>query len=131
MAKFGMKATVMDSPDVYTYIGKRDGNTCIVTVNGAVLDCQANDVSVPLAQFEWGYNGAGPARLSFAMLAHYFRDNRKALAAYRTFCDLVIAELEGDEWCITTEIIADYFDRTVEVPMTLDELLGKVRGSRI
>lgn len=131
MAKFGIKAMVMNSTGIYTYQGKRDGNMCIVTVNGEVLDSQSNEDSMPLAQFEWGYNGAGPARLSFAILAHHFKDSRKALAAYRTFCDLVIAELEGDEWSITTNAIAEYFDRTVEVPMTLDELVDRVRDPRI
>lgn len=129
MAKWGPKTTVMNSSCIYTYQGKREGNICIVTVNGAVLDSQSNDTSVPLAQFEWGYNGAGPARLSFAILAHHFKDNRKALSAYRVFCELVIAELDGDEWSITTNAIAEYFDRTIEVSMTLDELLSKVRGS--
>ena len=121
----------MNSSSIYTYQGKRDGNICVVTVNGVLLENQSNDASMPPAQFEWGYNGTGPARLSFAILAHHFKDNRKALAAYRAFCDLVIAELEGDEWSITTDAIAEYFDKTVEVPMTLDELLGKVRGSGI
>tara|TARA_Y100000588_G_scaffold219068_1_gene232969 strand:+ start:3158 stop:3526 length:369 start_codon:yes stop_codon:yes gene_type:complete len=118
------------STEISTYRGKREGNLCLVTVDDIALDSRPDIVSVPLADFEWGYNGAGPARLSFAILAHYFKDDGKALEAYRTFCDSVISEFGEDEWSITTEAIGVYFQRTVEVAMTLNELLEKARRPR-
>ena len=116
------------STEMSTYRGRRDGNFCVVTVNGLPLNNRPDVLAVPPADFEWGYAGAGPARLSFAILAHYFKDDGKALEAYRTFCDLVVSEFEEDEWSITTEAIGGHFERTVEVAMTLPELLKRARG---
>ena len=115
------------STEVSTYRGRRDGNLCIVTVNDAPLDRRLDIVSIPLADFEWGYNGAGPARLSFAILADYFKNDSKALEAYRAFCDSVVADFDGDEWSITTEAITGHFQGTVEVAMSLHELLDRAR----
>ena len=120
----------MRSAEISTYRGRRDGNLCFVTVDGFPLDSRPDILSLPLSEFEWGYKGAGPARLSFAILAHYFQDDRKALALYRSFCDSVIAELKVDEWSVTTDVINRYLQKTVEVSMTLDELLNRVRASR-
>ncbi|MBT06681.1 MAG: hypothetical protein CMM32_07175 [Rhodospirillaceae bacterium] len=119
-----------DSTKISTYRGKRYGNLCLVTVDDSPLDRRLDIVAVPLADFEWGYNGAGPARLSFAILAHYFRDDGKAIEAYRTFCDLVVSEFREDDWSITTKTISGYFQSTVEVTMTLSELLERARALR-
>ena len=123
-------AEMKRSVEISTYRGRRDGNICFVTVNDFPLDSRPDVWSLPLSEFEWGYKGAGPARLSFAILAHYFQDDRKALEVYRSFCDSVIAELQEDEWSITTDDINGYLQKTVEVSMTLDELLNRVRALR-
>ena len=123
-------AEMKRSVEISTYRGRRDGNLCLVTVNELPLDSRPDIWSLPLSEFEWGYKGAGPARLAFAILAHYFEDDRKALEVYRSFCDSVIAELQEDEWSITTDAIDGYLQKTVEVSMTLDELLNRVRALR-
>ncbi len=120
----------MRSAEISTYRGRREGNLCFVTVNDFPLDSRPDILSLPLSEFEWGYKGAGPSRLSFAILAHYFQDDRKALELYRSFCGSVIAELQEDEWSITTDAISGYVQKTVAVSMTLDELLNRVRSSR-
>jgi hypothetical protein len=121
---------MMLSSEISTYRGRRDGNICLVTVNDFPLDSRPDILSLPLADFEWGYKGAGPARLAFAILAHYFQDDRRALGGYRSFCDSVIAELLEDEWLIATDAINGYLQKTVDVSMTLDELLSRARGLR-
>ena len=50
----------MRSLGVAVYRGKRDQNTCLVTVDGKPLDRRLDVVSVPIAEFEWGYKGGGP-----------------------------------------------------------------------
>ena len=113
--------------DMAVYRGKRDQNTCSVTVDGKPLDRRLDVVSVPIAEFEWGYKGGGPGRLAFALLAHYLGDDKKALMSYRSFRDNVIAELKGDEWALTRAYVGSFLAASVEVPMTLSELLDKVR----
>ena len=112
---------------MHIYNGTREGNICRVTVDGVSLDSRPQVLAVPFGEYEWGYNGGGPARLAFAILAHYFGDDGKALGSYRAFCDMVVAELKDDKWSITTEESEAYLKRTVEVPMTLGELLKKAR----
>ena len=117
----------MRSLDVAVYRGKRDQNTCSVTVDGKPLDRRLDVVSVPIADFEWGYKGGGPGRLAFALLVHYLGDDKKALMSYRSFRDNVIAELKGDDWTLTGAHVGSSLAASVEVPMTLNELLDKVR----
>ena len=119
----------MESLNTHIYRGKRGQDTCLVTVDGAPLDPRIKAVSVPLAEFEWGYKGGGPGRLAFAILAHHLGDDRKALASYRTVRDNVVAELRGDEWELNSAQIESSLRGSVEVPMTLNELFDKVRGS--
>ena len=114
----------------FTYSGRREGNACLVLVDGLPLDSRPGILSVPTGEFEWGYKGAGPSRLAFAILAHHFGDDRLALDAYRIFCDSVISEIQEDEWSLETGSIEARLQGTVEVSMSLDELLRRVRSSK-
>ena len=63
-------------------------------------------------------------------MADFYEDDSMALTHYKTFSNEVIANLRGDEWMIdhTTIKKAMSQDYVVKVPMTLDELIGKLRG---
>lgn len=110
-----------------TYRGRRDADGVQVTVDGAPLDPQYALKPLSRSGFEWGYNGAGPMQLSLAMLADHFGDSGRAVAEYRRYCELVIAELDGDEWTIESNRIDAVLTEVTDVPMTLDELLHKLR----
>ena len=110
------------------YIGKREGGTCTVTVNGKPLDPRLDILALSNTGFEWGYDGNGPGQLALAILADHLGDPAEALARYKEFRRTTIAELQDDEWTLSGAEIKNTLDYTVEVPMTLDELLRKVRG---
>lgn len=109
------------------YRGKRVQDSCSVTVDGEPLDPLHQVGAVPTAEFEWGYKGGGPGRLAFAILAHHFGDSGRALASYKNFRDNVIAELIDEEWALDSVQIDSFLKGAVTVPMTLEELLNKVR----
>jgi len=121
---------MVNRAQICTYNGKRHGNKCYVDVDGVPLDSRSEVLSVPFGEFEWGYKGTGPSRLAFAILAHHMGDDGRALGFYRSFCDGVVSELPEDGWSISTEAIECYLERTIEVSMTLDELLQIARDSR-
>ena len=123
-------AAMVQQSQVCMYRGKREGNKCYVEVDGLPLDISPDVLSLPFGEFEWGYKGTGPSRLAFAILAHHMRDDGRALGLYRSFCDMVVSELPEEKWSISTEAIESYLQRTVDVPMTLDELLQIARDSR-
>ncbi|MDH5750646.1 MAG: hypothetical protein OEY85_15155, partial [Rhodospirillales bacterium] len=60
----------------------------------------------------------------------HFGDDRLALTHYKNFRADVIASLQDDEWSLSTNRIANALSgnsHIVEVDMTLDQLLDKVR----
>ena len=110
------------------YQGQRTANGCAVTVDGQLLPSTFQQWRFSADGFEWGYDGTGPSQLAFAILADHFGDEYKALKSYKIFRDQVIAEISEDEWKIESSVIDRTLGETVEVAMTLDELLNKVRG---
>ncbi len=112
------------------YRGHRDKNRCNVTANGEEIDPRTDLLNLSSSGFEWGYDGGGPGQLALAILADFYDDDSMALTHYKTFSNEVIANLRGDEWMIdhTTIKKAMSQDYVVKVPMTLDELIGKLRG---
>ena len=115
----------------HVYQGYRGPEGNIVTVDGILLDPCPKVTLIPSSEFEWGYGGGGPARLAFAILAHHFGNEEKALSAYRGFRDSVIGDFREDSWSLTTSQIELFFRGSVEVPMTLNELFRKVRGDKV
>ncbi|MDP6351656.1 MAG: DUF6166 domain-containing protein [Alphaproteobacteria bacterium] len=114
-----------------TYRGRREASGCRVTVDDRALDPRLDLAAAPATGFEWGYDGAGPARLALAILADHLDDDALGLSRFKQFRADVIARIRGDDWSLTTEQI----DRALaesgnvtEVAMTLDQLLNKVRG---
>ncbi len=109
------------------YRGTRESGDCVVTVNGTPLDPRLDLRILSTEGFEWGYDGGGPSQLALAILADHFGDDGKAVNHYRFFRGAVIAMIRDDEWTIDTTRVDSSFTSSVEVPMTLDELLDKVR----
>ena len=110
------------------YAGKRGDDAVVVTVDGQPLDPRADLRDFGADCFEWGYEGSGPNQLAFAILADHM-GAEGALTHYRRFVRDVIAEIEGNEWRLTTDNVADRLrEEIVEVPMDLETLLRKVRG---
>lgn len=59
--------------------------------------------------FEWGYGGSGPSQLALAILAHYLRDDARALRIYQSFKHDAIAQAQGE----VLEISGAEIDRLV------------------
>jgi hypothetical protein len=112
------------------YRGERSGAGCLVTVNGQPLDPRYDLMSLSLEGFEWGYDGGGPGQLALAILADHFGDDERALSGYKDFRSTVVSMLRADEWELTNRQVANACSaasHVVDVPMTLEELLDKVR----
>lgn len=110
-----------------TFRGKRDGERVSVTVDGEPLDPRLDLRDFHASGFEWGYEGSGPSQLALAILAAH-ADAQTALGNYRDFMHTIIAEIEDDEWILTSQDIDQRVSEIAIVPMTLDTLLKKVRG---
>lgn len=112
------------------YRGVRTPKGCVVTVDEAALDPRPDRGGEAAADFEWGYDGAGPRRLALAILADFLADDGTALNHQRMFAEAVIADLKGDEWTLTAESIEAALAQIVVVPMDLKTLLDRARGRR-
>ncbi len=110
------------------YSGRRGEGGCEVTVNGKPLDPRLDLHAYSENGFEWGYDGSGPLQLALAILAEHFTSPATALEHHRRFLlNWVIAA--GDEaWSIDSNDIDRALNEVIEVPMTLEQLLNKVRG---
>jgi len=110
-----------------TYIGTRTGEVISVTVDGEPLRTRLDLRALSSEGYEWGYVGSGPYQLALDILAHEVGD-RRALGNYRSFCENSIARLKLDAWVLEGDQIEMSLQGVVEVNMTLEELLNKVRG---
>ncbi len=110
------------------YQGNRKGRECYVTADDVQLTVPHPAHSDEDIGFEWGYEGRGPDRLALAVLCHHFGSIGLALNHHRIFIDSVVAHLPHETWSLTSKEIKKSLDTTVDVPMTLTELMNKVRG---
>jgi len=110
-----------------TYIGTRAGEVTSVTVDGEPLRSRLDLRALSSEGYEWGYVGSGPYQLALDILAYEVGD-RRALGNYRSFCENSIARLKLDSWVLEGDQIEMSLQGVVEVNMTLEELLNKVRG---
>ncbi len=110
-----------------TYHGRRGPEGTVVTVGGKPLDPRRDLRSLSDGGFEWGYDGGGPGQLALAILADHFDDDNRALGEFKRFRSGVIAAIKGDEWSLDGTQIDNALMGIVEVPMTLEQLLDKVR----
>ena len=110
------------------YKAARGPDGCSVTVDGAPLDPRIDLSQNSASGFEWGYEGSGPQQLALAILADHFGDDSRALTHHKVFMEVVIAVMRTDEWALTSDQIENSFSQVVQVPMTLEALLNRVRG---
>lgn len=110
-----------------TYMGIRRGEVISVTVDGEPLPPRLDLRALSEESYEWGYVGSGPYQLALAILAFELGEKR-ALGNYRSFCEVTIARLRQDHWVLEGDQIELSLQGVVEVDMTLEELLDKVRG---
>jgi len=110
------------------YSGRRTADGCEVTVDGKPLDPQLSLRTLSTTGFEWGYEGGGPSQLALAVLADHFGDGAKALSQYKEFRLSVIGMIRDDEWTLTSNDIERVLGAVTQVPLTLEQLLDKVRG---
>ena len=83
-----------------TYRGERTIDGLRVSVDGAPLAPRTEAGMLSRNGFEWGYEGAEPAQLAFAILAHHWRDEARALRHHDAFMRGVVANF-GNEWEIS------------------------------
>ncbi len=96
------------------YNGYRDehGNTRVTWVNlkrEEKLLPERPDLGsdfIAVGGFEWGYRGAGPFRLSVALIAHVLGD-AFAEGYYQHFTDFVVCRLPPAGWTLTEFEIRD------------------------
>ncbi|HEY9079929.1 DUF6166 domain-containing protein [Magnetovibrio sp.] len=110
-----------------TYKGIRTTEVISVTVDDVPLQPRLDLRALSSDGYEWGYVGSGPYQLALDILAHEVGD-RRALGNYRSFCENTIARLRTDVWVLEGDQIEMSLQGVVEVNMTLEELLNKVRG---
>ena len=110
------------------YKASRGSDGCTVTVNGVALAQRTDLRQYSSNGFEWGYEGSGPQQLALAILTDHFADHNQALAKHKVFMEVVIAVMRDDEWILTSNQIEGSFSQVVQVNMTLETLLNRVRG---
>lgn len=110
------------------YSGERRPGGCYVTVNGEPLDARLDLRNYSGSDFEWGYDGGGPRQLALAIVADHFADEQAALQHHEKLLLNVLVGLRDDQWSLTTGEVESALSDVVEVPMTLEELMNKVRG---
>ena len=108
-------------------MGIRQGEVISVTADGEPLSPRLDLRALSEQGYEWGYVGSGPYQLALAILAHELGE-RRALGNYRSFCENTIARLKLDHWVLEGDQIELSLQGVVEVDMTLEQLLNKVRG---
>ena len=111
-----------------TYRAVRTPDGCSVTVDGVALEQRIDLRQYSTSGFKWGYEGSGPQQLALAILTDHFADDNQALAKHKVFMEVVIAVMRDDEWILTSDQIEGSFSQVVQVNMTLETLLNRVRG---
>ena len=53
--------------------------------------------------FEWGYEGSGPAQLSFALLYDVTKDENFSFENYQNYKRDVVSRLDNSDWMLSTK----------------------------
>ncbi|HKY95488.1 MAG TPA: DUF6166 domain-containing protein [Kiloniellales bacterium] len=77
--------------------GDRTIDGIVVTVDGRRLDPRFDLASFTKNSYEWGYEGAEPTQLAFAILNEHLGDAERAKALAAPFMREVVANF-GNEW---------------------------------
>ncbi len=114
--------------DMKIYRGERTSSGCEVTVNGEPLGARIDLRNYSANGFEWGYDGGAPRQLALAILAEHFSDAADALLHHEKFLLNFVVGVRDDNWTLTSAEVDSALSDVVEVPLTLEELMNKVRG---
>ena len=101
---------------------------CEVTVDGEQLDPRLDLRTYSDQGYEWGYDGGGPRQLALAIIADHFAETKTVLLHHERFLLNFVVGMQDDQWTLSSSDVDSALRDVVEVPMTLDELLNKVRG---
>jgi len=104
------------------YSGRREGRSVIVTVDGRRLNPRLDLWNHSPNGFEWGYVGSGPAQLALALLADHLDDGKEALNLYQRFKWLVVSELPGNDWILTSDQIEQSVQELREADQLMEDL---------
>jgi hypothetical protein len=88
-----------------TYIGKRNIDGLVVTVNGDRLDEHYDVKRFTNWGFEWTYEGASPQQLALAILYDHLGDKEQAIRLSEPFMQRVVANLDND-WMLSSDDVA-------------------------
>jgi hypothetical protein len=92
------------------YRGSRTLDGVVVKADGQLLDSAFAPGKMSSLEFEWGYEGAAPARLALALLAAEHRDRLTALACHKEFMRAIVAAF-GNEWTVDSGDIQEPLSR--------------------
>ena len=92
------------------YAGGRTIDGLCVTVNGKALPTFDDLVTYSKGGFEWGYEGAEPLQLAFALLYSRLRDVEAACELAPVLMKHIVANL-ANEW----DISGDQLDETIAI----------------
>lgn len=59
---------------------------------------------------------------------HHVDNDGVALRGFKRNCGLVIAEIDRDEWTIDSARIDGSLNEVTDVPLTLEQLMSRVKG---
>jgi len=104
------------------YSGRREGHAVVVTVDGRRLNPRFDLWNHSPTGFEWGYVGSGPAQLALALLADHLGDGEQALNLYQRFKWLVVSELPGGDWILTSDQIEQSVQELQEADQLMEDL---------
>lgn len=93
-----------------TYAGDRTIDGIVVTVDGKDLDPREDEKLYSRNGFEWGYAGASPSQLAFAILREHFGNSASAVQHQERFMRDIVANFEN-EWELTSDDIAAVLQR--------------------
>ena len=80
-----------------SFRGDRTIDGIMVTVDGRPLDPRFDLKAYTKNRYEWGYEGAEPTQLAFAILNEHLGDTAKAQALAPAFMRAIVANF-GNEW---------------------------------
>lgn len=79
------------------YAGDRTIDGIIVTADDEPLEDHSDTKQYTDGGFEWGYEGAAPSQLAYAILCDHLGDAAKAEALQERFMRAIVANFEN-EW---------------------------------
>ena len=100
---------------IRSYRGYRLDGKCIVTVDGKPLNPMLEILNYSPSGFEWGFSGAGPSQLAFAILADLY-GVKTAESKFQVFKNRIVKRLPETGWNLTEKMIRDSLEKKPLIP---------------